>query len=427
MSASVLFSARGTALAARYSTGGATPTGWTSGGTQLGGALATSGYTGEIGNSSFNLKNSGNSQVLTWPGRNWITTPGFSILWRGTVEATGTFLTLIDIGLWEQACPGRIFLNFSNTSTLNLGINDYVGNTIVNNVGTASGMSTQTYYDVVLVWDGTTGANSIKLYVNNSVIYQTTAGHAIASLPYPIPAITLGGAGLGSNSYVNEFVIWSGVINPGSVLCGGSSVALNGNSRTNFVDCSAFDATVFTDPGIANVANGVSYTYAGVSETGTLVSTDPGIANVTNGVNYTINNTAKTGTNVSTDPGVANVNNGVNYTINSAAKTGTNVNTDPGVGNVVAGTNYTINSASKIGTYTEPTTAQVQHGVTFGGGIGTYRGADLWSDPGFTNVAQGVNYNANGVAETGTLGTVTNTLQNATLTGQSLTATLVQT
>jgi hypothetical protein len=128
---------------------------------------------------------------------------------------------------------------------------------------------------------------------------------------------------------------------------------------------------------------------------------------------------------VSTDPGVANVLTGTNYTINSVGKTGTLTSTDPGVANVVSGVGYQINSTSKTGTYVEPTAAQVKHAVAFGPSsslTGTYTGSDLWSDPGVNNVLNGINYNANGVALTGTLSIAGTIIQLSAATLQSPTA-----
>jgi hypothetical protein len=51
----------------------------------------------------------------------------------------------------------------------------------------------------------------------------------------------------------------------------------------------------------------------------------------------------------------------------------------------------------------------------------------IYTDPNFINVANGVNYTFAGVPKTGTLNSVTNVLSSATLTGQSLNATLIQT
>lgn len=53
--------------------------------------------------------------------------------------------------------------------------------------------------------------------------------------------------------------------------------------------------------------------------------------------------------------------------------------------------------------------------------------AGVYTDPNFINVANGVNYTFAGVPKTGTLNSVTNVLSSATLTGQSLNATLIQT
>jgi hypothetical protein len=421
------------------------------------------GFTGELGNSSINVDVTHGNGRLGWAGYNnlptaaqWVANAGISILARVSfpVTSTGNW-GIFDLGNWGLSGPGHmlLYLTGGQLEIIQAGFN--TSNGIV--FSAAASLSTNTIYDLVVLFDGTT----LKIYINNVLFTTQTSSQTWSAITFPWPSISMGAvSGVGSGTYVNEFVVWSGVINPASVSCGGSNVALNGNSRTNFVDCNVFDGSVYTDPGAANVLNGTGYTFAGVSETGTLTSTDPGVANVLSGVNYTINNAAKTGTYVVvatgnvkigvvfgagssqtgtytgsdrwSDPGFANVLNGVGYLANNVSKTGTLLSIDPGVANVLIGIGYEINSVSltgtanfsdpgvanvvsgvayvfdsvnKTGTYVEPTTAQVKHGVVFGPAsslTGTYTGNDLWSDPGAGNVVAGINYLVNGVNTIGT-------------------------
>lgn len=266
------------------------------------------------------------------------------------------------------------------------------GSTSVTSTSFYTGYVAGTAVDLMVSWDGTTNANSLSWGVNGVLLQSQTPGVAAYNISQLIRTGIIMGNGANAalaNFDINEFVIFN---NAQSVVY---------TTRVGFWPVSAFDASSYTDPGIANVLSGVNYTQAGVAETGTLVSTDPGQGNVLSGVGYTINNSAKTGSLVSTDPGVSNVLLGVTYTINGVLKTGTLVSTDPGVANVLAPTAYTINNVLKTGTLGAST------------------------DPGVGNVANGVAYTINGVAKVGTLNSVTNVIQAGTLVGQSLNATLV--
>lgn len=274
MSASVVFALRGNSIQARHSSAGKTPASFTSAGS-VPIATGTSGFTGEIGGSSINMNlSSGANKYLMFPGGlNLPQTPGISVLMRCSLDDLTSFMGLWNIGIGGISCPGMLQLNSTNTGALAVTQIDFSFLTGINNVSVAGGLSTGTLYDIVFTWDGTTGASAANLYVNNSNIKQYTSTHGWASIAAQFqPLLSIGGFS-GTNYYkgwINEFVVWSGVINPASVSCGGSNVALNGNSRSAFVDCNSFDGSVYTDPGISNVKSGTSYTFAGTSQTGTL-------------------------------------------------------------------------------------------------------------------------------------------------------------
>jgi hypothetical protein len=71
--------------------------------------------------------------------------------------------------------------------------------------------------------------------------------------------------------------------------------------------------------------------------------------------------------------------------------------TDPGEENVRDGTGYIFNDAVLEGTLDLPAEADVKIDVIFDGGdqTGMYDGSDRWSDPGVSNVQEGVKYKAN--------------------------------
>lgn len=102
-----------------------------------------------------------------------------------------------------------------------------------------------TYYDLVFTWDGTTGSNAGKFYIDNSLLGQLTASNEMPSTltNYFYKSIAMGsssGVGIAALG-VDEFVIWDSVIDPSSVALVGGSGALNGASRSALVDISAYN------------------------------------------------------------------------------------------------------------------------------------------------------------------------------------------
>ena len=195
-----------------------------------------------------------------------------SVLWRGSLSTTSN-QSLIFVG--GPNLLGTIRVHYISG---NLGVNvvNYVGSTILNST-TSWTPTLGTVYDVCLVADlSVTTTNSVKVYVDNSIVVQGTLSSTFPS-PRNINALQVG-LGIQSTSGLNscqqkidEFVIWDDVINPGSVALNSGNGPLNGTSRTSLVSASAFNASTYTDPGIANVRSTTSYVVAGVTETGTAI------------------------------------------------------------------------------------------------------------------------------------------------------------
>lgn len=147
-----------------------------------------------------------------------------------------------------------------------------------------------------------------------------------------------------------------------------------------------------TDPGVANVRSATSYNFQGNSKTGTCVV--PTAANVRSAVQVDATN----GTLVV--PGASSVKTGVTYDSGSSVTgtyDGSDRWTDPGNTNVKNGVQYKANSLTNNKT-------------------GTYQGNDLWSDPGEANVLNGVSYLVDGVTMTGTLQLLYNTMAQMSIT-----------
>lgn len=120
--------------------------------------------------------------------------------------------------------------------------------------------------DIMFSWDGTTGTNSFMTSQNGVLVDQTTPG---AFYPTPDPdlvsGITLGAVSGGSlcNLDFNEVVIFDSVQPVVYPL------------RTGFYSSTEFDGGLSTNPGVSNVASGVTYIINGVQFTGQ----NPGIGN----------------------------------------------------------------------------------------------------------------------------------------------------
>lgn len=128
----------------------------------------------------------------------------------------------------------------------------------------------------------------------------------------------------------------------------------------------------WSDPGEANVRDGVAYEANDVAKEGTLDL--PVEADVKTGVTFdgASKTGAYTGADRWSDPGEANVLDGVTYEANNVAKEGTLVvgggggeSTDPGIANVRLGTEYMIDDEELVGTLDLPAEADVALGVDY--------------------------------------------------------------
>lgn len=212
-----------------------------------------------------------------------------------------------------------------------------------------------------ITWDGTDTTNAAKLYQDGVLVAQTDGIYPGSSWDEgngTAPVIRVGVAPFSFEPQwkLNEFNLWDSVEVPAGAPAG-------------FLDVPAFNGSVSTDPGEANVAQGTSYVIEGVAKEGTLVPTP--------------------------------------------------ASTDPGQANVRAGTNYTFEGAAKTGQLVVPSLANTKVGVAGDGGTGTYDGSDRWSDPGQGNVSAGIEYKANSLTNnrTGTRNTVTNEVGDAVVEG----------
>lgn len=139
-----------------------------------------------------------------------------------------------------------------------------------------------TYYDIFFSWDGTTTANSFKVYIDGTLLGSITPAAAFSaswteeffsSLVFGV-SDTFAGSGVSYGKF-SESVIWSTVENPTSIGLVGGTGSLNGASRSNFVDVAALDGTSWTALSGSNIVAGASQTQAGLVVNGTAEMPEP--------------------------------------------------------------------------------------------------------------------------------------------------------
>jgi hypothetical protein len=174
----------------------------------------------------------------------------------------------------------RYELGHNTSGNLIVNVRNETSGTSMNSVSAGAWSPTSgTWYDVVMTWDGTTTASSCTVYVDAVSIGSITPAAAISSswtnryFNFIQVGWGVGINGISNGERVDELCIWDWVIDPTSIALESGTGSLNGAARSSLVASTAFDGSLYTDPGIANVKSGESYTFAGVNQTGTEPST----------------------------------------------------------------------------------------------------------------------------------------------------------
>lgn len=177
---------------------------------------------------------------------NWPNTPAVSVLMRCKFGSLTGGLGLFNSAGSSRDNNGQCSIYIS-TADIRAYMRDRNGSLGINNgVVGAHGMSTGTWYDIVLTYTGDTTANGFEVFVDASSIgtLTSTRGWSNPRQPnYNDFAIALSENVRNTQMVVNEIVIWDSVITPSSVTLTSGTGSLNGASRTAFVDVAAFDAT----------------------------------------------------------------------------------------------------------------------------------------------------------------------------------------
>lgn len=244
-----------------------------------------------IGGNNFSLDRGASQQAaIMYPARGMFTNQAISVLLRLKFAVAGTF-GICEIASGSGWAMNQFLLYMVSDWRLTL-TNQTPATVLSNGIVYGTAPANDTWIDAVITWTGTNVTNGIKLWIDGVNVGSRTALLA-ASNPRDSKRtsyINIGGVPGASNTrfLINECVIWDEVIDPSSVALTSGTGALNGASRTAFVDVPAYDGTAYSDPGIANVSSGTNYIYAGATLTGSLsLACDYPIAgNVRSGTSY---------------------------------------------------------------------------------------------------------------------------------------------
>jgi hypothetical protein len=273
----IKFALRSTALDAWYATGLNTHQ------NILGSAaIINSGATGVFGGKLIDFSgNSMNTTMAFMGGPNWASgVAGFTILMRLVPNWTG--IPSVTQGLFSIGDP-------SNTFCEGVGVSVDQAGTIslhCRNGDTSTNYSDQLYpsptafpafisgqpVDVWFRWSGLSGGQfemwaaaagqvPTKLTNASNGAYQAGAIRGlVCALAFRL-GVNFTFDEWQSNFAINEFVIWDSFEDPTSY-----------GARSDFISAANLEGYSYSDPGAINVAAGISYTFAGVTEVGTLGS-----------------------------------------------------------------------------------------------------------------------------------------------------------
>lgn len=176
------------------------------------------------------------NRQLSWNFQGVHTTAAFSVLMRVKNAADAL------LGYWKMGCytDRNSYQVYQNASAYQLLMFNDAGTTI-RNASTTVDPSVNQWDDMVVTWDGTTGANALKFYINN-VVVNATASAAAGTVNHQAISIGTITSGVPNARYLfNEMVVWNEVIDPGTVTLTTGSGALDGPTRTAFVNVALYN------------------------------------------------------------------------------------------------------------------------------------------------------------------------------------------
>lgn len=272
-------------MALKFQLRGTSKTAWHAAALQAGSVLngaesqtpvVSSAIPGVFGGSLIDMRN---ALPLAYIGAdNWaVGTRAFTVLlrivptWSGTPANSQGMFYVGPANLINEPYDGLRW-QLANYGVTLVRINDVNGTTIYNDqlYNTFPTFTANVPTDLWLAWDGTSnpielwqglnGQVPIKLCSNSP--YTTAAATRVRNVA---TSLIVGRSDVNDSSttdyYLNELVIWDQYMNPTSF-----------GARSSFISASQLEGYDYSDPGAGNVAAGVSYQYAGLTELGTLGS-----------------------------------------------------------------------------------------------------------------------------------------------------------
>lgn len=304
---SVLFSWRSDTSTAYYAPGGERSYYYAQGAGGTTGQIAATAPAGCIGSTVLDLNNSGVNSWVEWGGignspssNNWTVNYRFSRGAAGTLTSndqlinfggnSASYFCLFSAGF--QPTTDVLVLSMRNELGQSGGINISIASQVIN---------TLAMQDLTFVGQHSTTGSVLRVqcYLNGASFgseYTFARGYNYDNIEFPWSVLTLGRNANNNVSvhYANELLIFDTALSSASI-----SGVFTGETRTSFYSVTALQPINSTDPGVANVNSGTSYTFKGQTLTGTLSLgnyTDPGVANVAQGTNYIFADSTLTGT-----------------------------------------------------------------------------------------------------------------------------------
>lgn len=349
--------------------------------------------------------------------------------YSGTPSNFTPIFSISSIGAAVASPPLRVDLSHSNTGNIVCSINLFNGLNVTtsNNAVGVFNPTAGTAYDIALVWDGTGAASSVKVFVNGSVFGSLSPiGARQWNSPVEINMHTAINLGIGGTIVNSQIRFEEFAINDDATT---SLAAFTGSSRTTDLialaqysgitwptESQVLDAITWNEygtektgnvqlplvsdvsvggffgangdiegdlilPGDNEVLAGVSFGSQGMTTGRILLPPENKVLFAEGFGDFTPDGYQYTG-NVYL-PLAENVQSGIDFGADSNEFTGTLVSTDPGSSNVAEGIEYTIENVNHVGSFEFPQS----------------------TDPGVENVFDGTEYMINDVALIGTLDT----------------------
>lgn len=232
-------------------------------------ALVVNTSSGVFGTSVINMNPASVTKGLIFPGYTNVCAASnngtFSVLCR--IVPTTTASPFLGYGVIEVGCSRnpygfayRCGINSAGKCYVQLAdqagnLTTYTGTTVINS-------TTNVPFEVMFTWNGTAAANAIKISKDGVEIESITSTNTCSSRTMlAMSNLITGSISAGpttTKAHLNELIVWDSV------------ESHTYTARTDFWSQSAFDGASYTDPGVATVLTGQTYTYAGQSQTGTL-------------------------------------------------------------------------------------------------------------------------------------------------------------